>query len=75
MLVSSANKIGTDLPVKNFGKSFMCKRKNNGPKTEPWGTPCSVLAQDDVIVCHYTVMFFEICLLGRTGRDCNGYQL
>ena len=50
MLVSSANKIGRDLSVKNFGKSFMYKRKSRGPKTEPWGTPCSVLAQDDVIV-------------------------
>ena len=50
MLVSSANKIGTHLSVINLGKSFMNKRKSKGPKTEPWGTPCSFLAQDDVII-------------------------
>jgi len=35
MLVSSANKIGTDLSIKNLGKSFINTRKIKGPKTEP----------------------------------------
>jgi len=50
MLVSTANKIGTDLSFINLGQSFLNTRKSKGPKTELWGTPCSVLAQDDVIL-------------------------
>ena len=50
MLVLSANKIRRDLSVINLGKLFMSKRKSKSPKTEPWGTPCSVLAQDNVII-------------------------
>jgi len=42
LLVSSANKIGTDLSFTNLGKSFINMRKSKGPKTESWGTPCSV---------------------------------
>jgi hypothetical protein len=34
MLVSSANKIGTDVLFINLGKSFINKRKSKGPKTE-----------------------------------------
>jgi hypothetical protein len=39
MLVSSENKIGTDLSFTNLGKLFINTRKSKGPKTEPWGTP------------------------------------
>jgi len=42
MLVSSANKIGTDLSFTNLGKSLINMRKSKGPRTEPWGTPCSI---------------------------------
>jgi len=50
MLVSSANKMGTDLSFTNLGKSINM-RKSKGLKTEPWQTPCSILAQvDDVIL-------------------------
>ena len=44
MLVSSVNKIGTDLSFTNLGKSFINMRKSKGHKTEPWVTPCSILA-------------------------------
>jgi hypothetical protein len=43
MLVSSVNKIGTDLSFRNLGKSFINMRKSKAPKTEPWGTTCSVI--------------------------------
>jgi hypothetical protein len=54
MRVSSANKIGTDLSFTNLGKSFINMRKNKGPKTKPWGTPCSVLVQRDVVVIPFS---------------------
>jgi len=50
MLVSSANKTGTDLSLTNLGKSFINMKKSKGPKNEPWGTPCSILAQVDVVI-------------------------
>jgi len=50
MLVSSVNKIGTDLSFTNLGKSFINMRTNKGPKTKPWGTKCSILAQVDVAI-------------------------
>jgi len=50
MLVSSANKMETDLSFTNLGKSFINMRKSKGPKTDPWGTPCSILAQVDVVI-------------------------
>jgi hypothetical protein len=37
MLVSSANKMGTDLSFTNLGKSFINMRKSKGSKTVPWG--------------------------------------
>jgi hypothetical protein len=39
MLVSSANNVGLDISDIVFGKSLIYKRKNNGPRTEPCGTP------------------------------------
>jgi hypothetical protein len=39
MLVSSANRIGTDLSFINVDKSFIGMRKSRGPKTEPCGHP------------------------------------
>jgi hypothetical protein len=51
MLVSSPNKIGTDLSFMNLDKLFINMRKTKGPKTKPCGTPCSTLDQfDDVIL-------------------------
>ena len=35
MLVSSANRIGIDLPLTNIGMSFIKIRKSRDPKTEP----------------------------------------
>jgi hypothetical protein len=55
MLVSSVNKIGTDLSFTNLGKSFLNMRKSKGPKTETWGTPCSILAQLDVVVVPFSL--------------------
>jgi len=42
MLVSSANRIGTDFSLTNLGKLFTKIRKSKGPKIEFWGTPCSI---------------------------------
>jgi hypothetical protein len=50
MLVSSADKIETDLSFKNLGKSFINIRKSKGPRTEPCGIPCSTLDYADVIL-------------------------
>ena len=50
MLVLSSNRTGTDLSFTNLGKSFINMRKSNGPKTKPWGTPCSILAHADVVI-------------------------
>jgi len=55
MLVPSANKIGTDLSFTNLGKSFINTRKSKGLKTEPWGTPCSILAQVDVVILLFSL--------------------
>ena len=50
MLASSANRIGTDLSLRNFGKLFIKISKGKGPKSELWGTPRSTLAQADVVI-------------------------
>jgi len=55
MLVSSANKIGTDLSFRNLSKLFINMRKSKGPKTELWGTPCSILAQVDVAILPFSL--------------------
>ena len=47
MLVSSADKTGTDLSLTNLGKSFR-RMKSKGHKTKPWGTPCLTSVQADV---------------------------
>jgi hypothetical protein len=39
-LVSSTNKIGLDLSDTLLEISLMYIRNNNGPRTEPCGTPC-----------------------------------
>jgi hypothetical protein len=53
MLVPSANEIGTDLSFTDLGKSFIKIRTSKGPKTEPWGTPCVILAQFDVVILSF----------------------
>ena len=55
MLVSSENKRGSDLSFTNLGKLFMNTRKSKGPKTEPRGTPCSILAQVDVVILPFSL--------------------
>jgi hypothetical protein len=57
MLVSSANRIGTDFPFTNLGKWFIYIRKSKGPKTEPCGTPCSTL---DQAVIQYSACYLEV---------------
>jgi len=39
MLVSSANRIRTDLSFINVGKPFINMRKSGVPKTKPCGNP------------------------------------
>jgi hypothetical protein len=51
MLVSSANRIGTDLSLTLFIKML----KSKGPKTEPWETPGSILAQVDVVILSFSL--------------------
>jgi len=53
MLVSSANK--TDLSFTNLGKSFINMRKSKGLKTQPCGTPCSILVQVDVVILPFSL--------------------
>ena len=42
ILVSSANKTVVANGCICLGRSFICIKKNSGPKTEPCGTPCLV---------------------------------
>jgi len=53
MLVSSANRTGTDLSLTNLGKLFIEIGKSKGPKTELWGIPRSTLAQVDVVILSF----------------------
>ena len=55
MLVSSANKIGTDLSFTNLGKSFINMEKSKGPKAEPRGTPCFIFVQVDVVILPFSL--------------------
>ena len=55
MLVSPTNKIGTALSFTNLSKSFINMRESNSPKTEPWCTPCSVLAPVDVVILPFSL--------------------
>jgi hypothetical protein len=61
MLVSSANRIGTDLSFMNLGESFINIRKSKGPKTEPCGTPCSALDQADVTILPFSLYSSVLC--------------
>jgi hypothetical protein len=54
MVVSSDNRIETDLYLTNLGKSLIKTRKIKGPKTEPRGTLRSTLAQVDVVVLSFS---------------------
>jgi len=47
MLVSTANRIGNDLPLTTA--------KCIGPKTKLWVTPCSTLAQVDVVILSFSL--------------------
>jgi len=55
MLVSSANKIGTDLLLTDLGKLFINMEKSKGPKTEPWEIPHLILAQVDVVILPFSL--------------------
>ena len=44
--VSSAN-ILTFPSWQQFGRSFIKRIKNRGPRTDPWGTPAEMLLQED----------------------------
>jgi len=57
MLVSPVNKIGLDTSDIIFGSSLIYKRKNNGPRIEPHGTPC--LTGSHLEKC-FTVFFNKI---------------
>jgi hypothetical protein len=40
ILVLSANKTSLDTLDSVFGKSFMFRKRNKGPRINTWGTPC-----------------------------------
>ena len=61
MLVSSENSTGTDLSFIILGRSLMCVRKSNGPKTEPCGTPCNTLDQLETLL-HATYSLYRAVL-------------
>ena len=44
--MSSANKIGLDLSDTLLERSLIYIRNNNGPSTEPCGTPCCTSLSD-----------------------------
>jgi hypothetical protein len=70
MLVSSANKIGVDLSLINFGRSFIKRRKSKGPKMEPCGTPCLTLAHVEFIA-----QYVVYARLANKGKDCGGPEM
>jgi len=67
MLVSSANKIGTDLSFMNLGRSFINTRESRGPKTEPCGTPCSTLDHIDIIICLFIIQYCSLISICQVG--------
>jgi len=48
--VSSENNIGILLSFMVLGKSLIYIRNNNGPKTEPWGTPSVIFFHVEILV-------------------------
>jgi len=52
ILVSSANRSGYDGLAIIFRRSFIQSKKNKGPSTEPWGTPCFILPHSEKVVLH-----------------------
>jgi hypothetical protein len=40
VIIMLVNRIGLDILDKILGRSLTCRRKNKGPRMEPWGTPC-----------------------------------
>ena len=54
--------IGTAVFIARI-RSFMYKRNNNGPKTEPRGTPCSTMASVGLKVM--VILRFGYCIIAR----------
>jgi len=50
MLESSAKMMGAEVLFIVLDKSFINRRKCRGPKTEPCGTTCLVLAQPETLL-------------------------
>jgi hypothetical protein len=69
MLMSSADKKGTDLSHTDLGISFIKMRKSKGQKTKPWGTPCLTLAQADIgILPSSYIVIIQQCSLISVGQ-------
>jgi rRNA maturation protein Rpf1 len=50
ILVSTEKIIGAEVLFIILGKSFIYERKSRGPKTEPYGAPCLILAQFETLL-------------------------
>ena len=61
ILVSSAKIIGDEVVFIILGKSFIYNKKRRGPKIEPWGTPCLILAQFETIFL-FTLLLYNAVL-------------
>jgi hypothetical protein len=59
ILVSSANKVGLDILFIMDGKSLMYNRKNSGMSIEPYGTPCLILSESELV---FEYSFFNVTL-------------
>ena len=59
MLVSSANKVGRETAFLEHDKSCMYKRKNSGPRSDPWGSPCLSLTHSEKQLVGY-LLFIKI---------------
>jgi len=64
ILVSSAKIIGAKVLFIILGKSFTYKRKIRGPKIEPCGIPCLILAQFE------TLLLFSMPLYRMSQEEC-----
>jgi hypothetical protein len=49
ILESSANKIGLELLLTKFDKSFICRRKSKEPSMDPCATPRFILRQFEAV--------------------------
>jgi hypothetical protein len=62
ILVLSANKIGFDTLFIICGKSLIYTKKSNGPRIEPWGTPCLTSCHSETPLAVFLFNIVFCCL-------------